>query len=83
METIEDLSTLEIIYELENRYLSGYEKQRIKELLGYYNDDNIDNDNEIKSLDEVRKLEVIMENLKNKTYLEICSFFEGPLPFEK
>jgi hypothetical protein len=37
---------------------------------------------EIKSLDDLMKLNVIMDNLDKYTYLEICEMFEGKLPFD-
>jgi hypothetical protein len=37
---------------------------------------------EMKSLDDVMKLNVIIDNLGKYTYLEICEMFEGKLPFD-
>lgn len=76
-----EISTRDLISELENRNLHNYELGRLKNLFGY----NFvpDNFKMPATLDDERKLEVIFANMGNKSYLEICSFFEGPLTFEK
>jgi hypothetical protein len=76
-----EISTIDLIRALEHRNLHNFEIERLKDLVGY--DFIPENFNMPTTLDEARKLDVIMANMGNKSYLEICSFFEGPLPFEK
>lgn len=78
---ISQFSTLQLISELRYRDLRNFEIEKLKTILNY--DFIPDKYNQPTSLDEVRKLEVVMENLEKKSYLEICSFFEGTLPFTK
>lgn len=70
-----DIPTRDLISELGYRELSTSHIESLKQL--------VDCNFTSKTLDEAMKLEVITANLNNKSYLEICSFFEGPLPFEK